>query len=149
MPLHNPASPYPEPADAPDLALAKQLHGNLDVAATLGANLFTGPLRTPNSDPTAGGGVIIPAVAVFVLIVGGDPPVVLHDSDEMIAYLHIYIRGEANAFAVGQALARATWRAIQRQPPAGYHETQCLTSEPRFTGEDDQNHYNWVLERFG
>ena len=124
----------------PDSAVSSILAG-ASIGLTVGTNLFLGPVR----EQAAG----MPHKAVFCLATGGPSPL-MHvqgntGPDIKRSNVQIRIRSDVGAFAVGQALARSVWSALQRATFTGYMGIACRESEPVYLGQDDTEHHEWSV----
>lgn len=128
----------------PDEALCEVLlHPDADLDLLYGKSLFVGPPRAMSLDPTVP--PMVPARAVFVLVVGGATPATSHDRTvQKTANVQIYVRGERDAFELGQQLARDVWRVVHNTRPDHYLVVECLESEPHYNGAAE-GHHEWVI----
>lgn len=116
------------------------------IPLSLGVNLFRGYVRAPVSASIGE----VPAIAVFVLCLGGTKPVHYMSSpsqrtDRLYASVRVFVRMEPNRFGDGEDMARSVWRLLQRNIPNGYLECKCEMSEPEFLGPDDTEHPVWTI----
>lgn len=92
------------------------------VTLTSGVNLFRGPLRDADD---------LPAQCVFVHCPDGAQPVPFLDGgvqSTFTAYCHVIVRSHLEAYAEGQALARACLRRVHLLAP--YTTCEAMVSEP-------------------
>lgn len=107
----------------------------------LGSSLFVGP-------PRAALGAVSRGPCVFVLSTGGYPPIALQDGSGQafsISTIQITVRSAADAFQLGQQLARGVRDTLDRRPPAGYVDLRARESEPNYIGPDSNDQHRWTL----
>lgn len=102
-------------------------------------NLLVGPVR-----PVAN---TVGQLGVFVLQTGGRQPLPYMGQDESfhVSRVQVTVRSQVNAFAEGEALARALHAKAHTHAPAGY--TYCLASEsePLYLGTDEENAHRFTF----
>ena len=105
--------------------------------ATLGIDLFTGPMRP------AGEGA--PAQCVFVRSTGGLPADRFFVQLDEVRYPTVQVRVRSPSYQQGMDLARAVYAAAQSARPAGYMDVVCNQSEPLYMEQDANRHHHWAL----
>jgi hypothetical protein len=122
-------------------ALATQLGGYW----VLGTTVRTGPVRKASDVPATTGAV--PHRAIFILETGGADDVPFLDGGTRTAesrvLLQAWVRSAPAEYDQGKADADAAWLALDKRPPAGYHEVRCLGSVPGYLGIDEKDHHEW------
>jgi hypothetical protein len=127
---------------ADDLATVLAAAG---LGLTKGTNLFIGPM------PEAGlstDGYTAPDKCVSVQLTGGSSPEGFVGQGKK-ALLHprcqVMIRGNRDAFALGQALAFGVFEALNQTAPSPYVSVTVRESSPFFGGPDDKDRPQWSL----
>lgn len=98
----------------------------------------------------------VPPKCVFVLATGGASPVTYHSNQasivnpdlkqgEDLPTVQVLIRSNPKAYSDGAVLAIEVFRALDRNPPVGYFDAQCLSSMPLFLGDTEENCYQWTI----
>ena len=118
----------------PDIAVAQTLDAVATSplsAYTLGTNLFAGPVRPVST--------VIPHRAIFVLTYGGPAPLDKFSGVSIQRHsVQVMLRGNADAFSVAQADAKACRDALHLATIAGY--MRCAAIQPSYLGLDDTEH---------
>ena len=118
----------------PDIAVAQTLDAVATSplsAYTLGTNLFAGPVRPVST--------VIPHRAIFVLTYGGPAPLDKFSGVSIQRHsVQVMIRGNADAFSVAQADAKACRDALHLGTVTGY--MRCAALQPVYLGLDDNEH---------
>ena len=118
----------------PDIAVAQTLDAVATSplsAYTLGTNLFAGPVRPVST--------VIPHRAIFVLTYGGPAPLDKFSGVSIQRHsVQVMLRGNADAFSVAQADAKACRDALHLATIAGY--MRCAAIQPAYLGLDDTEH---------
>jgi hypothetical protein len=118
----------------PDIAVAQTLDAVATSplsAYTIGTNLFAGPVRPVST--------VIPHRAIFVLTYGGPAPLDKFSGVSIQRHsVQVMIRGNADAFNVAQADAKACRDALHLGTVTGY--MRCAALQPVYLGLDDNEH---------
>ena len=118
----------------PDIAVAQTIDAVATSplsAYTLGTNLFAGPVRPVST--------VIPHRAIFVLTYGGPAPLDKFSGVSIQRHsVQVMLRGNADAFSVAQADAKACRDALHLGTVTGY--MRCAALQPVYLGLDDNEH---------
>ena len=118
----------------PDIAVAQTIDAVATSplsAYTLGTNLFAGPVRPVST--------VIPHRAIFVLTYGGPAPLDKFSGVSIQRHsVQVMIRGNADAFSVAQADAKACRDSLHLATITGY--MRCAAIQPVYLGLDDNEH---------
>jgi hypothetical protein len=126
----------------PELVVAGILEADTNLA--LGVDLFSGP-------PKPWKGSAIPRSAVFVYSMLSFRPVqYLGSARHALRDIRImtYIRQQQDQFALGQALGREIWDALNQADVTaytGYVACQIAEADAQYLGLDDVDDHRWVL----
>jgi hypothetical protein len=124
----------------PSSDMATALVAALGAGYTLGGNVFYGPVR-PQDSATG-----VPHKAVFCVPAGGDSVVrMMRTTDIRTAAMEIRLRGEPNNFEDAETFAREVWDATQNMTISGYFSVLASSSEPLQLGQDDQEHFEFMV----
>jgi len=119
-------------------ALATALGAGFARPPAAGANVFHGPVR-----PFGTG---VPHKAIFCGPGAASPPVRQFRGGEIRrAAVQIRSRADVGDFEASELLARSVWDAIEFATIAGYIQVQAVDSEPVSLGQDDQEHWEFVV----
>ena len=118
----------------PDIAVAQTIDAVATSplsAYTLGTNLFAGRVRPVST--------VIPHRATLVLTYGGPAPLDKFSGVSIQRHsVQVMLRGNADAFSVAQADAKACRDALHLATIAGY--MRCAAIQPAYLGLDDTEH---------
>jgi len=109
--------------------------------ATLGSDLFIGPLRPPS---TAQG---IETTACFVQGTGGGPASRIFGTATEIRWPTVQVRVRSTGFSTGYSLCQSVYDTLQSASigsPA-YMDVRAEQSGPIWIEQDENGHYHWAL----
>lgn len=121
------------------LALPNPPGGSQDLSFVDGGNLMVGPLRPLEQS--------YPLISVGVLQGGGSQVPYMGDTgtSSFASRVQVMVRGTVDAFATGEAVARAVYRKLHLSKPAGYISVLAVEADPVYLGPDEDGAHRWSM----
>lgn len=120
----------------PEVALATSYDASL-ATATLGTNLFHGPVRPPEDG--------FATKAAFCWDSGGPPAEPFNGQSTRLvrAYVRVHARGDKDDYNAGKTWAHSLFDAGEHATIAGYINVRNLEARPLYLGADEGGRHRW------